>query len=403
MSYASIGLISLIILIINNFDVLRELSRGIIIPVHAVYRRFLYSVVAYFLVDSLWGLFYDLKITFIAYIITIIYFLIMALSVFLWTRYVIASLGRDTFFQKLLSYIGWGFLIFEIIILVINLFVPIAFWFDEKGEYHASTARYVNFIIQIFMFLITAIHMSMAALKTSGSLRFRHRTIGAFSVGMCVFVLAQAQYPLMPLYSVGYLIGTCLLHAFVLEDEKQEYQRELEYLKEMEQRREKELGSARLMAYTDSLTGVKNKHAYLEAEQIVNHKIGDGTLKDFGIIVLDLNGLKIVNDTKGHEAGDRYIQTACNLICCQFKHSPVYRIGGDEFVVLLEGDDFDNHELLIKDFEMLLESNKVDGNIIVSCGFDKYNPEKHDTFITVFERADKKMYEQKRKIKAIAK
>lgn len=157
------------------------------------------------------------------------------------------------------------------------------------------------------------------------------------------------------------------------------------------------------MAYTDPLTGVKNKHAYIEAEQLVNKHIEDGSIIEFCVVVFDLNGLKDINDTKGHEAGDKYIKSACSMICSQFKHSPVYRIGGDEFVAFLEGEDYSKRELLLRDFNYRIEENQKLGRVVVSCGYDIYNSENHDTFTSVFDRADKKMYDRKRILKEMLK
>ena len=61
---------------------------------------------------------------------------------------------------------------------------------------------------------------------------------------------------------------------------------------------------------------------------------------EFAIALCDVNGLKIVNDTQGHKTGDMYIRDAAKLICETFEHSPVFRVGGDEFVVVY---DYQNH------------------------------------------------------------
>ena len=92
----------------------------------------------------------------------------------------------------------------------------------------------------------------------------------------------------------------------------------------------------------DTLTGVRNKNAYEELEEEYQLKIEKDTDLKFGLVVCDMNNLKIINDTMGHEAGDELIQSACTLLCDTFLHSKVYRVGGDAFVVLLEGSDYDN-------------------------------------------------------------
>jgi diguanylate cyclase (GGDEF)-like protein len=223
--------------------------------------------------------------------------------------------------------------------------------------------------------------------------------IGAFGIAMVLFVIAQTFYPLLPLYSSGYLLGTCLLHTFVLEDEKDDYRRILEEHISREEFQQLELGSARRLAYTDPLTGVKNKHAYMEDKKLIEDRIASGQQKDFSIIVFDLNGLKIINDTKGHDAGDRFIKDSCQIICDYFKHSPVYRIGGDEFVAFLEGKDFLNRDELINTFEGLMDENQRKGGIVISSGIEVYHSGSADTFAKLFDSADKKMYERKRKLK----
>lgn len=192
-----------------------------------------------------------------------------------------------------------------------------------------------------------------------------------------------------------------MLHTSALEGEKAEYRKQLEETLLREQVQEKELGSARNMAYTDPLTGVKSKHAYLATEKDINERISDGSLREFAVIVCDLNGLKAINDTLGHEEGDNYIKNACALICGQFSHSPVFRIGGDEFVVLLEHSDFEGRDALLSDFEAQIENNQRSGSVVVSTGMDEFDPEHDSSFSDVFERADKKMYERKRYLKSM--
>ncbi len=403
MSYLSIGIIALAVQFIINFDIFFTSPNKTGLPVHAAYRAYLISVILYYIIDSTWGLFYDLKIPQVGYIVTVLYFLIMAVSVYFWTRYVIIYLSSHNRFQRILLFFGWFFLIFQIVILIINLFIPIGFWFDKNGGYHVNYARYLNLGLQIILFFITSVYMLIVTSKAKGRMKNRHRAIGFSSVLMMIFVICQAKYPLLPLYSIGCMLATCLLHVFVVEDAKEEQHQEIEHLRELEIQQAKALGSARHMAYTDPLTGVKNKHAYIEAEQLVNKHIEDGSIIEFCVVVFDLNGLKDINDTKGHEAGDKYIKSACSMICSQFKHSPVYRIGGDEFVAFLEGEDYSKRELLLRDFNYRIEENQKLGRVVVSCGFDIFKPENHDTFTSVFDRADKKMYDRKRILKEMLK
>ena len=194
---------------------------------------------------------------------------------------------------------------------------------------------------------------------------------------------------------------TLITHNFALEGEKKEYMKKLEETLQREEEQKQELGSVINLAYTDPLTGVKSKHAYVEAVERIDKGLADRNISEFGIVVFDINGLKVINDTLGHEEGDKYIKAGCDLICTIFCHSLVYRIGGDEFTVILEGTDYNNREELVTAFNLKIEENLASGKVAVSTGVDTYDPEIDRNFSSVFERADKKMYERKRYLKSL--
>ena len=104
----------------------------------------------------------------------------------------------------------------------------------------------------------------------------------------------------------------------------------------------------------------------------------------------------------GHEAGDEYLKSACRIICEHYKHSPVYRIGGDEFVAILKGSDFENRELLKQKFDELIDENLRTGSVVISSGMAVFNPELDESYTEVFIRADKSMYERKTALKAVS-
>lgn len=163
---------------------------------------------------------------------------------------------------------------------------------------------------------------------------------------------------------------------------------------------ETELGAVRKRINTDPLTGVKSKHAFAEAEERINLHIGMGDVRPFSVVVCDVNGLKHVNDTLGHKAGDQYIVSACRLICGFFKHSPVYRIGGDEFLVIIDGGDFDSRGDILVALDRTVEDNIAAGRVVVSAGLADY-ADGDSSFHAVFERADKRMYERKMALKSM--
>ena len=213
--------------------------------------------------------------------------------------------------------------------------------------------------------------------------------IGFSGVVMTVFIVLQTLYPLLPLYAIGCLIATCIIHTFVEVDERAE--------------RYRELGSIKQMAYKDPLTQVKNKTAFLEVKDEYDHLIKNDLISEFGIIVLDLNDLKKVNDSLGHDAGDPYIQNSCKMICEKFKRSPVFRIGGDEFVVLLQGEDYRERNELLFSFNCKIEENLKSGDVVIACGMSELIPKKDLSFDEIFDRADQKMYARKKLLKEMEK
>ena len=156
------------------------------------------------------------------------------------------------------------------------------------------------------------------------------------------------------------------------------------------------------LANIDPMTGVKSKHAFLTSEKKYDEAIGSGSAEKFAVVVCDVNGLKKINDTLGHKAGDDYIRSASRLVCDIFQHSPVFRVGGDEFVVILTGRDY----LIRKELMLTLHDRSVanigkEGAVVVSGGLSSYKPGEDRSFHEVFERADKLMYEEKQLLKSL--
>ena len=159
----------------------------------------------------------------------------------------------------------------------------------------------------------------------------------------------------------------------------------------------KHLAQAKIDANIDALTGVRNRHAYLEAEELLDAQVKKDPSSGFAIVILDVNDLKKVNDNEGHKAGDQYLRSACRIICNTFKHSPVFRVGGDEFAVIAQGDDYDALEELVGRMSDHNSNALENGGIVIACGMAM---NENDPGVSqVFERADRAMYENKRDLK----
>ena len=158
-----------------------------------------------------------------------------------------------------------------------------------------------------------------------------------------------------------------------------------------------------LLAYRDSLTGLRNTNSYWAWITDFDKEIESGEIV-FGVLVFDINYLKETNDRYGHDVGNKLIVSAARMISCIFKRSPVFRIGGDEFLVILQNRDLEEYkELLTKFDEECLNEHVITGKenipISIAKGFARYDAEKDLHFVDVFNRADDAMYEDKRNIK----
>ncbi len=154
------------------------------------------------------------------------------------------------------------------------------------------------------------------------------------------------------------------------------------------------------LATKDALTGIRNKTAYDQEVERIKERLDAGDTF-FGIAMIDMNCLKDINDKFGHEKGDEAVRKLCGVVCEVFDHSPVFRIGGDEFAVILRGGDYDRSSALSKEFtEQILAVHSDESlpeweRISAAIGFALFDPELDTYYEDVFKRADMAMYEKK--------
>ncbi|MBE7069986.1 MAG: transporter substrate-binding domain-containing protein [Ruminococcaceae bacterium] len=158
------------------------------------------------------------------------------------------------------------------------------------------------------------------------------------------------------------------------------------------------------LAYVDSLTSVRNKGAYSDYIDALQERLDKDELFDLAIGIFDCNDLKSINDKYGHDKGDLYLKAACQLICKVFDHSPVFRIGGDEFAVFLMNSDFNKREELVE--TLIRRQNERNASVEnkweethLAYGMAVFDHD-HETELTdTIRRADKAMYDNKNKMK----
>jgi diguanylate cyclase (GGDEF)-like protein len=152
-------------------------------------------------------------------------------------------------------------------------------------------------------------------------------------------------------------------------------------------------------AYSDALTGVGNTAAYTEKTEQLSEEITNGSAS-FAIGIFDVNGLKQINDTYGHEAGDRAIIDATEALVETFGLERVFRVGGDEFIVVMDHVTPEGIATWFHEFEdaLAVVNERRDESlpeVAISKGWSAYRPEEDGDIQSVARRADKEMYHDK--------
>lgn len=183
------------------------------------YKRYLNTILLFYAADAMWGVLSGAHMIDVLYIDTVIYYVAMTLSVYFCCKYIIVFLKLDSFLSKALNTFGIMFCIFVMLALAVNHFCPIFFRFCEDGCYKSYIIRHVVLTIQFLMFGgISALSFGVA-LKRNESRKNRKFAIGFFGVCMTMALALQALFPLLPLYTIGLLMGTLVIQTFIHTDE----------------------------------------------------------------------------------------------------------------------------------------------------------------------------------------
>ncbi|HAE61793.1 MAG TPA: hypothetical protein DCG38_05625 [Eubacteriaceae bacterium] len=246
-----------------------------------------------------------------------------------------------------------------------------------------STARYMNLLMTISIFMIVII--MFYELKTYSNVNVSRML--KYTVVMAISTLLEiiAFYSNLFKYTSSfYRVGLLIFIGLLVYDA-------YTYLKEnLEQNRENLL--LEKLAYMDFLTGGNNRTAY---ERDLDKYLESGV---FRLVLLDLNDLKYINDTFGHNFGDDAIKTVYRLTREVFKNlGECYRIGGDEFVVLMNSPDKEIYEKCIEKLRDGLEKKKSESAypIDFAAGSDVYEKENWDSYSEFYHHVDQNMYVDK--------
>lgn len=670
MYYAAVSILSVLVLIIINQDVLFRHDAALKMPALAAYKKFIVSVLAYCFTDILWGILQDLNLPRLLYIDTALNYVLMAVAIWFWIGYIVTYYNGKEILKTVFRNLGRAAVVISIGLVIYNAYNPILFEITEKGMYVSASNKFGIQICRTIVLLFLLLHSLCVVFLRYKRKRQRAGVLALFVLIMAAFIAAQLLFYDLPFYSLAYLLGSCLLHFFVIEDEKERFMREtheaaqreilsasatyeniirmlskdyfdlfyvdletdeyIEYgsrteldnlfsqtrgtdffktinknvnkivyeedrpklievlnkenilseiekkglfgvyyrlviegkptyvglkatrvlgdeehliigitnvdaqmkdriyaesLKEeqkaftrmnafsrnllvfyvidpetdeydefsatedyeklgiskkgnnffeevhknslkiifeedremfnrlftrrnilgaveidgifimeyrllignkptyvrlkaseieengkklliigvedvdlyirREQRQANELSAAKELAVKDALTGVRNNYAFSQAKKSLNEQIDNLEVEEFAIVICDINGLKEVNDNKGHLAGDDLIRRACERICNTFKHSSVFRIGGDEFAVICKGQDYKNINILLERMSIANTSQK---DVQIAFGMARFCI--GQSVEEVIHGADTLMYEHKAAMKA---
>ena len=217
-SYSVFSLVAIVIHLITNSNLL--FSRSVVSERVRLYRGFLLGVLFYYIADGAWGIFAGLGWTRVLYVDTIFFFLSMPVFVFMWCRFAIIYLKLSKWPARVLTWVGYALLAFNVIMLTANFFNNCFYYFDENGKYLLGNQRSWAFNFLIAYLILAAIIMLVKALGSKEAERRRNMMMLLSCITIAVALLLQIVWPLTPFTALGCLISNCFFHVFVIQDEQ---------------------------------------------------------------------------------------------------------------------------------------------------------------------------------------
>ena len=405
--YSSISGIVLVVHLIINWRQMFQRPQVKSDATAVEFRRFLICLLFFFVLDILWGIFAALKCPHILYVNTILFFLMMALSVFTWTRCVIAYLGVGGWLRRYMLWTGLGVFMFFIVALIVNFFNGSFFQISAQTIYKEGPLRNIALLLLAAFNGIRAGLTLFRSLRTEGALRRRNMMVFAFGITMLVAILVQFFDPFLPIYSIGCLFGCCLLHVFVIEDERDEmYRKELlarDY--EIQLEAERAAGQAKALFFSTVSHDIRTPlNAIIGYAELMEHGIEDeeerkhafGAIVSNGHVLLDL--VNDVLDLSKLDAGKTVLApelTDFEQLASDVLHTFDVAVSGRD--IDLE-EDFttiptlmiDRHRIRQILFNLIGNAVKFteQGEIILSARFEKNPEEDIRTGILTFSISD---------------
>ena len=157
------------------------------------------------------------------------------------------------------------------------------------------------------------------------------------------------------------------------------------------------------MSYIDDLTGLLNERSYLKEIEELDRKVQSGELKDYAVILFDLNNLKATNDKYGHRYGCHLVVRAGHTLPNYFTSSSVFHVGGDEYVAIVYEKDYEDLDNVMQRIENELSYSLIEyegETLIFSIAHGFARHEEGQRYRDVLQVADKRMYANKEMLKA---
>ncbi len=313
-----------------------------------------------------------------------VFHLSTVLTTFFWLNYILTFLEGRTRFRRLYLILDGLIIALQVFLVAWNLFEPVIFRVVD-GDYVTAPWRLVCFLNQYLVYVAISVLTGYSALRVKGERREKFISVFFFSLAPVLSGAFQFLYPDGPFYSMGYFLGCFIIHIYVVSKNRDEL---------LQLQAEKDMAVERRRSITDALTGLGNRRSY---EELMARYPDCPDMPDLTYMVADINGLKALNDTEGHEAGDELIRAAADCMTRSFGHyGTLYRLGGDEFSAVLSVREDELPALLSSfDDELACCKLKTQTGVSMSYGVVVKQQVGDISFRDLAKLADQRMYAAK--------
>lgn len=284
----------------------------------------------------------------------------------------VAQLRIRSIWTKILH----GIVLFNVLFQFASLFTDWTVYIDGAHTYNHGSLYWVYMLVYLLITIIVVIQFRIYDKRFKIQNRFTLYLIMGF-VLIGIFMQEFFGGEIRTAY-LGFTIG-----AFMMYIHSTEF---------AQQRSDEHILEQQIKIKTDALTGLLSRHAYSQALERYMVKMP----QDMVAFSIDINGLKTVNDTLGHEAGDELICGAASCIREVFDKAECYRTGGDEFIVLA----FMNKDQVLASIARIDEVSgnwhgKIADSLSLSIGYALRSDYKEETCEQLVRESDKQMYKAK--------